>query len=203
MDQAPFYLTAPLALAASSDPQAPPSRFSGIAYSGAVFSDWGERVVIDLASTQIEDAMPLLHEHQRKAVIGAVTAATNDGATLSVAGELFTDLDEEAAQIAAKAARGARYQMSIGLFDVRTEVVPPTVAPVTVNGQTLTGPLTVLRGGLVREVSIVTLGADRGTNAAFFSAGLRRTPPPRITPCPTRPLPARHGWTRCKLRSLT
>jgi hypothetical protein len=28
----------------------------------------------------------------------------------------------------------------------------------------------VLRGGIVREVSIVPLGADRNTNAAFFAA---------------------------------
>ncbi len=126
----------------------------------------------------------MLHEHSRSAIIGTITAAENDGRALAVEGELFADIDQSAVEIVTKAARGIRYQMSVGLFGARAESVPADSAPIAINGQSLTGPLTVLRGGLVREVSVVTLGADHQTNAAFFSA---RTPSPQPQQVPTMP----------------
>lgn len=89
MEQAAVYLTTPLALeappAAAAD--ALPAHFAGTAYSGAVLSDWGVPFVIDLDSTRIEAAPPLLHEHRREAVIGTIHSAENTGAALAVAGE--------------------------------------------------------------------------------------------------------------------
>lgn len=185
MEKDTFFFAAPLSLdAGGPDAQTLPSRFRGTAYSGAVIDDWGGRVVIDLASTRVEDSLPLLHEHRRSDIIGTITAAENDGRALAVEGELFADIDQAAAEIVSKAQRGIRYQMSVGLFGARAEDVPADAAPLAINGQSLTGPLTVLRGGLVREVSVVTLGADLQTNAAFFSA---RTPSSQPTQVPTMP----------------
>jgi hypothetical protein len=167
-----LYLRAPLELEPQAE-DAPPG-FSGVAYSGGVISEWGERFVVDLAQTTVPESMPLLYEHSRRDMIGTIEQAENDGSTLTIGGSLFSDIDDTAASIAAKAKRGARYQMSIGLFDSRIDELPAGSDPVEVNGEQLEGPLLMLRGGTVREVSVVALGADANTNAEFFSAGLAR-----------------------------
>lgn len=162
-----LYLTAPLAFApAESD--ALPTRLTGVAYSGGLVNDWGGPVVIDLASTRVEATLPLLHEHQREAVIGTVRQLSNNGSALDLDAELFSDLDPTAASIARKAQRGLHWQLSIGLFEADVSTLQN--GAVTLNGHTFQAPLTILRHGLVREVSVVALGADRATQAAFFAA---------------------------------
>ena len=179
-----LYLTAPLTFDATpnaTDAAALPRTFSGLAYSGGVIDEWGERVIIDLASTAFESDMPLLFQHRHEAVIGTITTTglTADGG-LTVTGELFTDIDDTAAKIAQKFQRGAKYQMSVGLYDARVERLEKPNQSATINGRQFTAPGVILRGGLIREVSIVALGADRHTNAQFFSADHR--PPPREEP---------------------
>ncbi len=149
-----------------------PTRFEGVAYSGGMVPSLG--VVIDLASTTVADRLPLLHEHVRSAIIGAVISATNDRRQLSVEGELFSDMaGSQAEQIAQLAQRGAGFQMSVGLYNF-TEQTVRLGEQLTVNGRTVVGPLTVLRSGVVREVSIVTLGADHNTSARLFGHGAKQ-----------------------------
>jgi hypothetical protein len=167
LSASPLYLSAPIALAAAEGEDLP-RRFSGLAYSGGLVEDWNFPIVIDLAATSIADGLPLLYRHDQERDIGTIDGVTNDGASLSVSGELFSDLDDDARKIAAKSKRKARYQMSVGLFGASHQEVK--TGSVEINGRTLQAPITVLRGGIVREVSIVPLGADRNTNAAFFAA---------------------------------
>ena len=58
--------------------------------------------------------------------------------------------------------------MSVGLYSFTTESIPAGKS-VNVNGQVFSGPLRVLRKGQVREVSIVTLGADPKTAVQVFT----------------------------------
>jgi hypothetical protein len=60
--------------------------------------------------------------------------------------------------------------MSIGLYGY-TEDQIGSQQSATVNGTTVTGPLTIMRNGRVRECSICVLGADRNTSASFFGHG--------------------------------
>lgn len=142
-------------------------RFSGIAYSGGRIPSWN--AVIDLATTRIADSMPLLDSHDKAATIGLIEKATNDKRQISVEGELFGDIDDQADAIRKKAKRGIKYQMSVGLYESNDEFVAAGKT-IKLNGQTFTGPLLVLRDGLIREASIVTLGADPNTSAQFFGA---------------------------------
>jgi len=157
-----------------------PVQFSGIAYSGGLVQGY-QSIVIDLASTSIEASMPLLFQHDHAQVLGAVREAVNDGRSLAVQGDLFSDIDETAKNVALKAMRGARYQMSVGLFDMTIEDVPAGM-PIAVNGRDFAGPITVLRNGIIREVSIVALGADSGTTATFFSAARAAPSTEGVTP---------------------
>ena len=154
-----------------------PTRLEGVAYSGGIVAALG--LVIDLASTTVADRMPLLLEHGRQNIVGAITKATIEGGALTVEGRLFSDIPGSTAEkIGQLAQRGAPYQMSVGLFDF-TESTIPLGQVATVNSRTVGGPATVLRNGVVREVSIVTLGADPQAKARLFSQGVR--PPPTLS----------------------
>ncbi len=150
---------------ASTAGTALPSKFTGTAYSGGLIPSHG--AVIDLSTTVVARRLPLLDSHVRSDIIGVVSA-TNVSGELVVSGSLFSDLAGSSAErIAARAVRGAPYQMSVGLFDYR-EVFLQAGQTMRVNGRDFTGPLTVLQSGTVREVSIVTLGADPQATAQFF-----------------------------------
>lgn len=143
------------------------ARFSGVAYSGGLLGGWNS--VVDLESTIVPDSMPVLTSHDKDAdaAIGVVIEHEKNGA-LKVSGELFSDIDEGAASIAAKARRGIKYQMSMGLYGFSIESIASGKS-VQVNGKSFNGPVDVLRGGTTREVSIVTLGADPNTSVNMFS----------------------------------
>lgn len=160
-------LTAPLQLA-PGDGGALPAKFSGVAYSGGFVPGYG--VVIDLATTEFAQKMPLLANHDHTLMIGVVSEGNKDNGRMSVAGALFSDIaGSRAEQIAQFAQRGMPFQMSVGLFGYN-ELYVPAGKSEQVNGQEFQGPVTVLRGGRVREVSVVALGADPNTEAQFFNA---------------------------------
>lgn len=181
MEPTALYLTAPLALDAP-DGAALPSRLSGIAYSGGLASQWGAALAIDLDSLTIEPRLPLLYEHQRETVVGTVEALEVRDGQLALRAALFSDIDETAAAIARKAQRGLAWQLSIGVFDAQAE--ERARGDLALNGRTLAAPLTVLRQGVLREVSIVALGADRHTTTDFFTAGRPSRPPLEDRPMP-------------------
>lgn len=162
---------APLELKAAGDDKAAlPTRFGGIAYSGALVRQWGMGLVVDLGTTRLKERMPMLAEHDRREGVGVSDMAEIKDNQLIIAGSLFSDMaGSYAERIAQLAQRGMPFEMSIGLFDANEEFVA-TGKTVAVNGQTFTGPVTVLRDGIVREVSICTLGADAATTAQMFSS---------------------------------
>lgn len=160
-------LTAPLQLA-EGEGNALPAKFSGTAYSGGFVPGYG--VVIDLATTTFAQKMPLLADHDHSAILGVINEGNVANGKLSVAGLLFSDMaGSRAEQIAQFAQRGMPFQMSVGLFGFN-EMYVRAGASVQVNGQEFPGPVTVLSGGKVREVSVVALGADPNTEAQFFNA---------------------------------
>lgn len=172
MDTPPIFLSAPLIFEAlQPDGEQLPTKFSGVAYSGEVIQDYGYPFIIDLASTEIAAPMPLLFQHDDGRIIGSIDDAKNSQSDLTVSGSLFSDIDACASDVARKSKRGVPYQMSVGLYGASYEDVPANSAPVNVNGRSVSGPITILRRGRVRECSVVALGADPQTSAAFFSRG--------------------------------
>lgn len=161
--------SAPLRLRAAS-PERLPTRFEAVAYSGDVIEAAG--VVIDLASTRLAERMPLLNEHDRDRITGVVeTAAIQGGGRIVIGGRIFADLPGSAGEkIARLAQRGIEWQMSVGLYHYREDYIGRG-ATATVNSRTVAGPVTVLRDGIVRECSIVALGADGKTSARLFTPG--------------------------------
>ena len=148
-----------------------PTRVEGVAYSGGIVAALG--IVVDLSTTTVADRLPLLSEHDRQNIVGTVTKATIAGGAITVEGRLFSDMvNSQAEKIGQLAQRGAPFQMSIGLFGFREDAIPPGQVA-TVNSRAIAGPATVLRGGTVREVSIVTLGADPQATARLFGQAVK------------------------------
>ena len=144
-----------------------PAQFEGVAYGGGVVPSHG--VVIDLASTAVAPRMPLLHEHLREAIVGVVATAAISNGNITVSGRLFSDMAGTAAErIGQLAQRGAPFQLSVGLYGYNEQMLDAGQAA-TVNGRTVSGPVSILRRGTVREVSIVTLGADYESSARLFT----------------------------------
>lgn len=149
---------------------------SGVAYAGGIITDhaFSPRIAFDLATTQLTAPMPLLFGHDHSEVVGVVTSAIISN-NITIDSTLFADIDEDAAAIAAKADAGMPWQLSVGIWpgEVTELVVGKTIE---INGQQMTGPLTVFKNNVIREVSVCALGADRGTNATVFTPSSQDKP---------------------------
>lgn len=154
-------------------------KFSGTAYGGGVITDhgWWDAVAFDLAGLTAQAPMPVFALHDQDRVIGVITAISNTGRQLDIAGDLFCDLDEDAQQIAAKSDAGVPWQLSVGIYPDAIEEVRAG-SSIELNGASIGGPLHVMRKARVREVSFVALGADGTTRATVFNsdAPARRVP---------------------------
>lgn len=143
--------------------------FSGIAYSGEVITDhwYWDRIIFDLDSMSIKGRIPALLDHSSRQRAGAInTHSINHQSGLTVSGDLMTN--EFGTQVAQDSDDGFPWQMSVRIDPSVIEEIQAG-ASVTVNGKVHQGPITVFRGGRIREVSFCALGADDNTNAVAAS----------------------------------
>ena len=143
--------------------------FTGVAYSGEPILDhwYWDRVIFDLDSIQIKGRIPALLEHRSSQRAGAINSHSIDYAQgLVFSGDLMSN--EFGSQVAQDSDDGFPWQMSVRIEPSSTEEVAADQV-VTVNGKTYQGPITVFRGGRIREVSFCALGADDNTNAVAAS----------------------------------
>lgn len=143
--------------------------FTGVAYSGEPILDhwYWDRVIFDLDSIQIKGRIPALLEHRSSQRAGAINSHSVDYAQgLVISGDLMSN--EFGTQVAQDSDDGFPWQMSVRIEPSSTEEIAADQA-VMVNGKTYQGPITVFRGGRIREVSFCALGADDNTNAVAAS----------------------------------
>jgi len=135
--------------------------FSGTAYSGEVITDhwYWDRIIFDLDSMQLKGRIPALLEHRSSQRAGAITG-------LTVSGDLMSN--EFGTQVAQDSDDGFPWQMSVRIDPSAIEEIQAG-SSVSVNGKSHQGPITVFRGGRIREVSFCALGADDNTNAVAAS----------------------------------
>ena len=143
--------------------------FSGVAYSGEVITDhwYWKQVIFDLDSMQIKGRIPALLEHSSYQRAGAIEShAISYESGLTVSGILLSN--EYGAQVATDSDDGFPWQMSVRIEPSSIDEIQAG-STVTVNGKLLHGPITVFRGGRIREVSFCALGADENTMAVAAS----------------------------------
>jgi hypothetical protein len=147
------------------------SRVIGLAYSGGKMKlpGWKFPVVVDLAGMTVPESVPLLSNHENKTAsrVGMVKAEIEDF-SLTIDGEIVSSGDI-AAGIIEQAKAGADWQLSIGAEVKNAELVKGSRE---VNGQVHAGPFYHIKESVLREVSVVPVGADMSTSmklAASFN----------------------------------
>ena len=150
--------------AADGEAAAGPKKFRIVAYTGApIRQAWSrEPVVIDLAGMTLPSTIPIVmgHDYALGSILGQGRPSVQ-GNELIVEGEILAD-NETARQVLALGAAGYQWQASVGA-DVGRHLRFGEDQATTANGQTLQGPVRVVRASTLRETSFVTLGADRST----------------------------------------
>ena len=129
---------------------------------------WGETLHIDIDGIRTEAKIPILREHDRKAVVGSGASFVKEN-SLFIEGN-FSDVTETAKEVKALADEGYPWQASIGIWAERVEYLESEKAKAQVNGKEVTGPAYIWRESFVRETSFVTLGTDDRTAAISFDA---------------------------------
>lgn len=145
-----------------------------VAYTGGVMAvpGWGP-VVIDLSKLDSRAGqIGILADHDStlKGIVGYGQARV-EGGKLVVAGTI-APTTEAARQIIELAKAGFRFQASVGVSPTDYERVRPGDT-VVANGRTITAPrtgMTFVRAGELREVSIVSIAADRNTSVAIAAS---------------------------------
>jgi len=152
-----------------------PKRFSILAYSGGTLPVDGfpHPVVVDLAGLELPGSIPILIDHKKsvEATLGLTDNIHNDGTKLTLAGAV-TGQSALAQQVLAQAAAGHTWQASIGAMVIESEDIPAGQTA-TANGQTFTGPVVIARRSVLRETSVLPMGAD-STTSVNLAASARR-----------------------------
>ena len=141
-----------------------PVRCTGVAYSGGSFRQWWSALpcYVDLSGMRMAEQVCLMldHDYDPECRLGVIEAK-NDGKTLTIDGEF--DTGNPLAQSIIRAGKKFCWQLSIGAENVKVERVDDGTVE-TINGNTVNGPALVVRESVLREVSIVAIGADAKTS---------------------------------------
>ena len=138
------------------------------ALSGGIIAHWFfGNIVHDLQGMEHKDRIAIDYCHDAKEIIGYVNKFSADG-ELVLSGALvpFKDSDR-ASEIVHKAAAGVPYQASIDYTPTKPEEILfeelREDQTATVNGQSVQGPLTIVRKWKLGGVAVCPYGADSDT----------------------------------------
>ena len=139
-------------------------KCAGTAYSGGAFSQWWSSMpcYVDLAGMRLAEQICLIynHEYTPECRLG-IAEVKNDGKTLAFEGEF--DEGNPLAQSIIRAGKKFAWQVSIGAENSKYERISENTTA-TVNGQTVNGPALIIKESILREISIVAIGADAKTS---------------------------------------
>jgi hypothetical protein len=166
----PITLTAPLQLKAAEGTK--PRRFSILAYTGGPLpvSGFALPVVVDLAGLETPGNVPILLDHSNTVedTLGVTDTIENDGESLMLAGPV-TGVSAKVAGVLEQGAKGQQWQASIGARIIE-EIEIQAGESVEVNGRVQTGPFILARRAVLRETSVLPMGADGATAVNLAAA---------------------------------
>lgn len=160
-----------------------PPTFSGVAYDSAMTArlpTFSDNAVFNMEGIKILDILentpiPLLWNHNANMALGIVSEVWIDERSRLCCKGIFTfSANSEAAKmfdrITAETANGFKFQLSVG-GKVSSETHQFFSNGVNLNGTYYQGPVDVINNFLLREISIVSLGASTGTGITIEAAG--------------------------------
>jgi len=148
---------------------ASPRRFSILAYSGGLLpvDGFDVPVIVDLTGLEVPGAIPILIDHEKSvdATFGITDGIENDGSQLLLTGQI-TGSSPRALQVISSHKAGHKWQASIGARVLEQEEISAGQS-VEVNGQAFVGPVIVARQSVLRETSVLPMGADATTQVTL------------------------------------
>lgn len=143
-------------------------QFSGIANSGRPFGLGAYQTVLDFDGLKVKPKIAVLIEHDAQRAAGVASLSVASDGSLRATGHL---LDNEHGRFIAEAAdQDFPWEMSVFVEAERYEELSIGAAT-QINGHAVTGPLLIMRGCTIREVSFTPVGRDAGTAALVLSDG--------------------------------
>lgn len=140
------------------------TKVEGVAYSGGTFSQWWSRTpcVTDIDGLEITAQIPLMYNHinDPEFRLGEVSVEKVDGA-LHISGGV--DAGTERGKAIIEAGKKCNWQLSHGA-EIIDYVNIPKDTKATINGREFEGPLLHIRKAVLREISVVAIGADSDTS---------------------------------------
>ncbi|MBQ9501675.1 MAG: Mu-like prophage major head subunit gpT family protein [Lentisphaeria bacterium] len=140
-------------------------QVKGVAYSGGVFHQWWSQYpcITNLAGLEIAPQIPLMYNHVNDPEyrLGEVSVTKSETALNIVDGGIDPGTEKGAAIIAA--GKKCPWQLSHGAEIIEMSFLPEGEKR-TVNGREITGPINVFDKSILREVSVVAIGADADTS---------------------------------------
>jgi len=141
-------------------------RFSILAYSGGLLPVEGfpVPVIVDLQGLDTSTSIPILIDHTATVenTLGLTDQIQNDGRSLTLSGPV-TGVSVTARQVLDQSSAGHTWQASIGASVIEAQRIA-TGDSVTVNGQRFVGPVIVARRSVLKETSVLPMGADSTTS---------------------------------------
>lgn len=169
----PIQFTAFLRLKANAAGNA--RRFAILAYSGGMLPVDGfpHPVVVDLAGLETPNQIPILIDHTKsvEATLGLTDSISNNGKSLKLAG-VVTGVSPLAQSVLAQSAAGHTWQASIGAMVIESEDIAPG-RTAEANGQTFVGPVVIARRSVLRETSVLPMGADSTTSVNLAASAAK------------------------------
>jgi hypothetical protein len=142
-----------------------PRRFRVEAYNGGLLPVDGfeHPVVVDLTGLEAPNQIPILIDHRKEveATLGITDKIENTGTALHLAG-VVTGVSPLVQTVLAQDAKGQQWQASIGARVLESVDIPEGKV-VSVNGQQIAGPFVLATRSVLKETSILPLGADSST----------------------------------------
>ncbi|MBR0226126.1 MAG: hypothetical protein IJL92_08730 [Thermoguttaceae bacterium] len=157
------------------------------AYSGGLLrmnpQVWPLPTVFDLDGIEEKtQVVPIIRDHDQDKKCGQTIEIDYSGGEINAIGELINvGIDADADKIAKLAERGAALQASIatGLINPDDIELVEEGQTVHVNGRDFTGPIEVVRRWKLKEISIVTVGADDEGTKVIIAKGAYDAEAPR------------------------
>lgn len=147
-------------------------RLSIAAYSGGTIRQWWslDPVVVSLSGMKLpakHNRLVLLRDHDMARPIGNATAIRKTDTNLELDGDCTVPGDDTE-QFVESSKNGFPWRASIGCASLKVAYIEAG-KQLAANGQTFDGPLTHVVSCELREVSVVTMGADDETEAVAAS----------------------------------
>jgi len=152
-------------------------KFSVLAYNGGPLSVAGYDlpIVLDLSGLKEGRRVIANLHHDKKEIVGHVSAVKNDGRTLTLDG-VASAVSPASKQFLDSAANGFPWSASIEARpDPGSTEEIPKGKTVMVNGQTVAGPVYVSRKSTLYGVAFLPHGADQNTNVSVAASAVDST----------------------------